>query len=201
MPRKYLHKKRSMRSSVRKQIERVLAKRTEVKKQTITNSASVSTGGTIIPLLQMAQGNAHDQRIGNSVNLLSFYLRVQTALGDSGYNTTRVALIRTRQPTAVVSELFENTSFSVFGANYAGWDYDLVSNVYFDRLTTLNQLVAGQRSTKYFKKYLKVKDEIHWNDSITGPPNENYYLVLVSDSSVIPHPSCNLVLTQRFTDS
>lgn len=202
MPRKYLHKKRSMRSSVRKQIEKVLAKRTEVKKQTITNTASVSTGGTIIPLLAtIAQGNAHDQRVGNQVNLLSMYLRVQTALGDNGYNTTRVALIRTRQPTAVVAELFETTSFSVFGANYAGWNYQLVQNVYFDRLTTLNQLVAGQRATKYFKKYLKISDKINYQDSITGPPNENYYLVLVSDSSVIPHPSCNLVLTQRFTDA
>lgn len=194
-------KTKSKRTSVRKQIEHALSKRIEVKRQTITNVSSVSTSGTIIPLLQIAQGTSHDQRIGNSANLLSFYLRVQTALGDSGYNTTRVALIRCRQPTTVVANLFEATSFSVFGASYAGWDYDLVSNVYFDRLTTLNQLVAGQRMTKYFKKYLKVKEEIHWNDSTTTPPNENYYLVLVSDSSVIPHPSCNLVLSQRYSDS
>lgn len=188
-------------ASVRKEIERVLAKKVEVKKSTIVNTAIVDTSGLIVPLMEIAQGQAHDQRIGNSVNLLSFYVRVQTALADPGYNRVRVALIRCRHPSdGTMAQLFENTSFSTFGAMNAGWDYDLVEKVYMDKNTTLNQLVAGQRMTKYWKRYIKSKDKLHYNDSATQPPNENYYLVLVSDSLIVPHPSCNLICTQRFTD-
>lgn len=198
MARKF---KRRSRPSVRKQIERVLATKVEVKKSTIVNTAGVTTSGVIIPLMAIAQGNAHDQRIGNSCNLLSFYVRVQTALADLGYNRVRVALVRTRQISdGTMAQLFENTSFLTFGANNAGWDYDFVEKVYMDKNTTLNQLVANQKMTRYWKRYIKVNDKLHYNDSTTNPPTENYYLVLVSDSLILPHPSCNLILTQRFTD-
>lgn len=197
MARKYRRKA----ASVRKQIESVLAKKVEVKKSTIVNTATLTTSGVIIPLMEIAQGVAHDQRLGNSLNLLSFYVRVQSALADSGYNRVRVALIRTRQPTdGTMAQLFENTSFVTFGAQNAGWDYDFVEKVYMDKNTTLNQLVANQRMTKYWKRYIKCKDRLHYDDAATSPPNENYYLILVSDSLVLPHPTCNLICTQRFTD-
>lgn len=195
------YKRRNRKTSVRRQVEAVLAKKVEVKKSTIVNTSSLTTSGVIIPLMEIAQGQAHDQRIGNSVNLLSFYIRVQTALADSGYNRIRVALIKTRNQTdGTMAQLFENTSFVTFGSQNAGWDYDFVERVFMDKNTTLNQLVANQRMTKYYKRYIKVTDKLHFNDSSTEPPLENYYLILVSDSAVLPHPSCNLVLTQRFTD-
>lgn len=198
-----VYRKRKSRVSLSKAVNRILARKVEVKKSTIVNTATITTTGAVIPLMEIAQGISHDQRIANSVDLLSFYVRVQTALGDAGYNRNRCAIVKTRNqydPLQGLSQFFENTSFVTFGSVSAGFDFDFVERVLMDKTTVLNQLVANQRMTKYWKRYIKVTDKLHYNDSATAPPLENYYLILASDSAVLPHPTMNLVLTQRFTD-
>lgn len=177
-----------------------LFKKPEVKQSMIVHNTTASTAGSIFQIGSISQGVAHDQRIGNEVELLSSSLRYMWSLADTGYNSGRLAIIRTRGPLGSVAEAFENTSFLTFGAVYAAWDYDIVQKVYLDKQTTLNQLVSGQRMTKFSKKYVKHPMELKFDDSVSTSQLDYLYVLVASDSAILPHPGLNLVCRTRFSD-
>lgn len=196
----YRRKKMNMKASVRNEVSRALAQKIEVKSIVETNSGSVSTTGVLKYLLTIAPGTAHDQRLGNKLNLLSFYLRIMWANGDRGYNNVRTSLVQTRKPITQISNLFDTTSFASFGSVFASWDYDTVSRVILDKNTTINQLVANEKRSVFFKKYMKCPDDIFYDTSVDTSTQSNYYLLICSDSLIAPHPNMNYVLRTRYTD-
>lgn len=179
-----------------------LFKKPEVKQSMIVQNPAlgVSTAGNIFQIGEIAQGVSHDQRIGNQVELLTTNLRYMWALGDTGYNNGRLAIIKTRGPLATLSSAFETTSFGTFGGVYASWDYDIVEKVYYDHNTSMNQLVSGARRQVFNKEYVKTPMELKFDTSVATSQLDFIYIVCVSDSLLAPHPSLNLVARTRYTD-
>ena len=190
-----------MMSQVKKLIDNTLAKRTEVKKTYQNLTTTVGTTAQIIPLLSMNQGPGENERIGNQINLLSFYLKTQVNLADSGFNNMRISVIKCREAVTLPDRLYEPNGFSVFGAVYSNWNRRVVSQVLMDRTTSINQLVPSARSCKYYSQYKKASGKLNYEEDSSIDPNEFYYLVLASDSAVVPHPGVNLMLCSRFTDA
>ena len=193
--RKYYRK----RNSVRKAVQRVLASQEELKRHTIVNSAEVDTNGVIIKILRIAQGTAHDERVGDMLNLKSFYLRAQPQLQDVGYNKFRIMLVKSREALASLNQVMENTSNVTFGPINASINYRVIEKVLLDKIVTVKNEWDGAPMQGFFKRYIKHKDKIHYQNELDFAAMENYYLILVSNSSAAPHPTVNLVLNETFT--
>lgn len=193
--------RRNMMSKVKKLIDNTLAKRTEVKKKYDNLVTTIGTTPLVVPLLEIPQGTGENERVGNQLNLLSFYLRTQVNLGDTGFNNMRISLVKAREPILVPDVMYEPNGFSTFGAVYAQWNRRVISQVLMDRTTPINQWVSGIRSCKFYKQYKKARGKINYAGDLINTPNEFYYLVLASDSAVVPHPGCNLSLCTSFTDA
>lgn len=193
-------RKRNMMNQVKKLIDNTLAKRTEVKKLYTNLVQGISSTATVIPLLEMPQGVADGERLGDQVNLLSFYLKTQVNLGDAGFNNMRISIIKAREPILVPDVMYEPNGFSTFGAVYAGWNRNVVSQVLMDKTSTINQNYSGLRTCRFYKQYKKARGKINYPGQLVTTPNEFYYLVLASDSQILPHPGVNLQLTTRYTD-
>ena len=163
-------------------------KKPEVKFEITALNTTSDNAGAFYPLMQqVASGTAHDQRIGNSVDLLSINLRIMNRLADAGYNNVRYAIIKCRNPPPTAVELFETTSYATFGGVYAEWDRDLVEKVYLDKNITLNQQISGANVSKFGKHFIKMPMTLHYNDVNPGSLNEHILLVLTSDSVLAPH--------------
>lgn len=207
MPRR---RRLNLNNKIKKTLNSMLKKKMEVKREIQVHNVSIDNVGLTIPLMALvASGTAHDQRIGNRVNMLSATLRYMWALSDTGYNNTRISLIKVKvplppgggAPVSTPPDFYENQSYTTFGGVYAQWNYDLVSKVYYDKNITLNQFVSGARVSKFNKAFVKMAQELNY-DNVNGDSLlDGIYLVLSSDSTVIPHPTINLVTRCRYTDA
>ena len=175
-------------------------KKPEVKSLVINENITVSNGGNLFQIASIPQGITNTERIGNSVDLLSSNFRFMWALADTGYNNCRIALVKTRKPVSNLSSIFEATSFAAFGGIYAAWDYDTVQKVYLDNNTALNQQVSGLRVHSFKKKYVKHPETLKFSDTTATSQLDNIYIVVVTDSAVLPHPRLNLIVRTRYTD-
>ena len=177
-------------------------KKPEVKQSMIVQNPllGVSTAGVIYQIGSIAPGVAHDQRVGNQVELLSTNIRYMWSLGDTGYNNGRLSIIKTRKPVTVFSDFFETTSYGTFGGVYASFDYDVVEKVFYDENTTMNQQIAGARMQVFKKAYVKTPMELKFDTSSATSQLDNVYIIAVSDSAAPTNPSLNLVARTRYTD-
>ena len=175
-------------------------KKPEVKSIVLNQNITVSNGGNLFPIASIPQGITNNERIGNSVDLLTSNVRFMWALADTGYNNCRIAIIKTRKEVSNLSSVFEATSFSTFGGIYAAWDYDMVQKVYLDNNTTLNQQVSSLRVQSFKKKYIKHPENVKFADTTATSQLDNLYVLVVTDSAVLPHPRLNLILKTRYTD-
>lgn len=206
MPRR---RRLNLNSKIKKTLNTMLKKKMEVKREVLVHNLSIDNTGTIVPLMDtVASGTAHDQRIGNKVNMLSSTLRYLWALSDAGYQNCRFAIVKTRTifptggaPAPAPPLLWENQSYSTFGGVYASWDYDIVSKVYYDKNITLNQQYAGLRVSRFQKAFVKMAQEVVYDNALAGSSLNNLYIVLSSDSQILPHPSCQMVIRNRYIDA
>lgn len=207
MPR--YRRKLNLNRKIKKTLNSMLKKKMEVKREIQVHNISVDTTGVAIPLMNtIASGTAHDQRIGNRVNMLSTTLRYMWSLSDTGYNNCRISLIKVKVPlppstvpVATPPDFYENQSYSAFSGVYASWNYDLVSKVYYDKNITLNQFVAGARASKFNKAFIKMAQELNYDTALAPSLLDGIYLVVSTDSAVVPHPGLNLVTRCRYTDA
>lgn len=197
MARKRRYQKRP---NLTKRVKEVLASQEELKRHTVVSQNQVDSTGVLIKLLRINQGTAHDERIGDMLNLKSFYFRCQPQIVTAqSYNKFRIMLIKTREALVSVSQVMENTSMVTFGAINASINYRVVEKVLLDKLLTVKNEWSGQPMQGFFKRFMKHKDKIHYQNELDTASMENYYLVLVSNSSAAPHPTVNLVLNETFT--
>lgn len=218
--RRRRYRKRSSQWAVaKKAVSAVLKKRLEVKSFSFAWGLSIGNtpltwnpiGINLFDYLRM--GTEDFNRIGNRVNNLSTSIRCNVESADSPYNQMRLMLVETRNKLQITlaggnydcQSLFED--IAILGLN-APLNFDVVSKVYFDKLVSLNQHVAGQNVIKFVNRYIKFGKngkKIYYLGDITPSlgenTNTNVYFVVMSDSSVAPHPRINMVWKNRFTDS
>lgn len=206
---------KSQQKHVTNLVNKQIAKKTEVKAHQQHLSTGVNTSPIAYnPLDYIVEGDSDENRNGNMINMLSFRLRSFWTNGDSPYNLVRCAFVSTRAPLPELTlidsyynaeELFKDLSTGRINAEL---DFDVVSKVHYDRIMTLNEFVEDEVIAKIFNKYTKfgkLGKKCYYNGDITstlGSTTKTYmYLVLLSDSTIIPHPQINANWTVRYTDS
>lgn len=197
---------------VRKEVQRINAKNTEVKHREVSASYSVSDTPLGYNFLEyIGQGDGALNREGNRINLLSHSMRLNIR-AEQPYNNIRIMVLETRDPLPYSLTDFKYDGSEVLSSPGLGvnssLDFDTVKKVYYDRTIQVKQLANGVNPTFYVRKYLKfgkLGKKIFYDGNTTGVNSGNMrshiYVLLMSDSSIVPHPSINAGHYMRFTDS
>lgn len=198
-------KKTTKRTSVRKEVERQLAKRTEVKRYLTSYNSTLNSAGMVQQLWpdEPVQGDARDERIGNEIYSLSHKMTAVVQNGGDGTNTCRYMILRLRNPyTNNIRDLFENTSWSLFGSIYANLEYGVVQKVYIDKTIVINPSYEDQVVLKMRKHYLKIREKVEWDAASNDSQNNLYVVFIGSAGTLSPNPlQLQLLIESRYTDS
>lgn len=162
---------------------------------------SIDNVGTYVQMLTgISAGTGKEDRIGNRIDLKEFRLRYMCSLGDPNFNNLRIMLIKTFEPLLSIAAVFESTSLGTLGAVYANVNKNIVQRVHYDKNITLNQQYSGGRSSHFQKRNKKMNDVVNYSTSLGASVQDNYYVVLVSDSGFAPHPNVHLCVKTLYTD-
>lgn len=198
-------RKTAKRPSVKKEVERQLAKRVEVKRYLTSYNSTLNANGMVQQLWpdEPVQGDARDERVGNEIYSLSHKMTTVVQSGGTGNNTCRYMILRLRNPyTNNIRDLFENTSWSLFGSIYANLEYNVVQKVYIDKTIVMNPNYSDAVILKMRKHYLKIREKVRW-DAASNDSQNNLYVVMIGSpgaASVSPL-QVQLLIESRYTDS
>lgn len=144
-----------------------------------------------------SSSNLEDNRIGNKITLKRVYLKGQLAVSDS-HNFCRMLLVRVTNMSQLVSvsDILEPAFGSVLPTIYSPYrkDSTIKYKILHDKFYKLQQKSAGSTypdivnfDLSYtWKSGLTIT---YLQDTASDPIYGQIYLVCISDSSSIPHPS------------
>lgn len=140
--------------------------------------------------------------------MLSENMRINVE-GETPYTTLRVLCVETREPMEYdalfglynCSEIMANPTLGI----NSNLDYDTVKRTFMDKTYTLREIVNGVNPVKYLKRYIKhgkTGKKVFYDGNTAGLNSGNmrthYYLVFLTDSSVLPHPRITATHNIRF---
>lgn len=156
-----------------------------------------TASGTVLPYSQIAQGDAYNQRDGNSVKANSLLMRCSTTLNTSAESTfVRCILFIDNEQNAstpTVANVLESVGYlsplnHVNGSRFA---------VLKDKTVTLKK----DMNAVCFKWYLKLRHHIKFSSGTATDTREgNIYLLLIS-SEVTNVPDFDVLSRLRFIDN
>lgn len=175
--------------------------------QTTAAAIDPSTGLVQCVSNNIAQGTGENQRIGDKITPKK--LRLMYALeGADDYNLVRVLVVQWRQTTAsgapTLSEVLTDNN-SVY-APLGFYDEDHIPSqckVLYDKLHMLNGSTSSPIQAKVVRKTIsKFKGKkIDFEAGSTNVGNNHIYVLMISDSTAIAHPSVTLNARFEYTDS
>lgn len=189
------------------QIGRMLSTKTELKTFDFDakSAQSIDTAGTIFSISEVPQGVTDITRVGDSLLPKRLEIRMLQIGADTPSNTMRILLFRWKMndasDTPGVSEIFEGG----YAGSYVFSPYNTHNRkrfeVLWDDTVVLNPNVASTTNTQWRTKYFKLaKKPIDYQYSaVTG--QDKIFLLVISDSSAISHPTIQFISRMYFTDS
>ena len=198
--------KRKAKLVTRAQVSCMISKVQEHKYLDTQGSIGPSYAGSLQQLASIPQGDTDSTRDADSCLPVSLHVK-GFILGSDSYNLFRVVIIRWLQNTAFYTPAIADI-FQVINTSYASlqqFNKDKRSNfeVLYDNLDTLTGSVG---TTQYIKKYeislpLAKGRPIQWVSGSTTSGTNHIYIVSISDSAVVSHPSHVYQARVNFTDS
>lgn len=172
---------------------------------TLQNFTSISYGsgaGYARVCLPIAQGVGNGQRVGNSIYLRGIYINLPIQNGDS-HNNMRLLVVTPKRdiPDGTVAEWVQDV-LSNTPSGSTQWAAPVDTDKYhvlYDKHRFVYATPQDGSSanvvphTFFFKKFLKINKKITWvNDVPTASERtiRDYIILLVSDSTVVPHAGC-----------
>lgn len=209
------HRKISLAPQARKSVARitksVIGKRAEGKYFDVAAAATgVSTGGTVVPLTDVPQGQTDVTRNGDSLFMRNYKFNyIITGTGDIT-NIMRVMIVQCRYSTATIGV---NDVLTVASNPMSDYNHDRIRQfkVIYDRQHYITSYVAdsvtgtigvsdkqiqGRRPLLYKLGRKKVQFE---GAGTTG--QYKLFAIFLSDSAAIAHPSIQYYGRVNFTDS
>lgn len=188
----------------KKQVKRLITGVQEVKAIDSTVSGSPSDTGVISRVLTPAQGDGLSQRSGDQIILKALQFRL-SIIGADNTNKVRIIFFRWSQDNSIganvptVNGVLQNIDVMSF-YNYTSYKNDRMTILY-DRtvsttFTDANQVVVLH--TLYGKKL--GRKVLEFNAASTLGTNQ-IYMLLISDSVAISHPTVTGYMQLRYTDS
>lgn len=203
-PRKFSRKSNS--KKFKSAVKKVIQSMVEVKYQdTSESNADITTTGTITDITALSRGTSDQgERIGDRVKLRSYRLKGSITGGDAT-NVIRVIYFIwhpnsvSLAPTMAQILLGGGTpTANSPNLNYVVDGRDQFTVVYDKRFT----MVGGSSSTSLMKKFnvvLKLSAIQQYNTTNTSS-TKKLYMLRVSDSSAINHPTISYVARTRYID-
>ena len=159
------------------------------------------------PMVQVAQGTASNQRIGDEIQLKSMDCSLSLTKGDSA-NVVRVIIAATPDDVNLVaSDVLEYSNQTthaelVFSSPYKKKSTNSAKTytILYDKLYNIPadvSTIVDKFQCKLPKKGLTC----HFQGLASQQPdNFNVSVIALSDSSATPHPAMGLVVRSRYTD-
>lgn len=176
-------------------IRNVINKSSEVKYHDTELNASIDDAGIIYTLSDLSQGQTDLTRIGDQQNPLRFVWKGQIVAGDST-NVVRVMLIQNKSGELAHAASTDVTK--ILSSNYVGGvnapysplhhDYRRQYTVLYNKTFYVDTYNPIRRVT-INKDLSKRKLKVHYDNGGTTQVSGAYYLLMISDSSSISHPS------------
>ena len=172
-----------------------------------TDAPISSSGYANQPMMQIEQGNGHNQRIGDSVALMQHGVTMTLRAADST-NVVRVLWVVTPSTTAVsITDVLEYGNFTTYSNNVFSSPYkrkaatsETTYRVLFDKVYkfgTDDAVICD----KYALKPYKDPKKLSFN-SVGSVMPENYQLQIlaISDSTAAGHPTISYVCRTKYYD-
>lgn len=189
-----------------RQIRKEVLKLAEPKYVQTNLASSISNSGVILPLASIVQGDYSTDRAGNKVLPTSWSIRGNVT-GSDNFNYVRLVVFQWNDDNLVttpqITELFENTSgtgslYSTFNRQNLGVQYRVLA----DKLlrvshNNMNPDINKSRIIK-LKGYKYLKEMTFQGAAVTG--FGQIYICMISDSSVLTHPSFEGFSVVNFRD-
>lgn len=192
-----------------RKLENIVYPSIEWKSKDITAfDADVTNAGYAnYPMMQLAQGDATDQREGRMVSLRRGTLHLSLTRGDTS-NIVRVLIVATPSAThASLSDVLEYHSYSanadgVFSSPYQlnATNQEQTYKILADRVYQLpndKSTITAKIPLKFPKKGRPC--EFVGTGSV-APNNYNVSLLMISDSTASPHPKASYVMRWKYID-
>lgn len=215
------YKRKTKRPSVRALVKREISRKLELKHSTVNGTAALSTIPQAInpfDYIYTEQSVVNPfPRDGNQVDVTGMMIRSFLEGADSPYNRVRILFLITREqlPVNILGTTYDATRcfdpiFSSQGIN-APLDRTSVKHVLMDKTYNLQRNVwniglTGRNVTKTINRFFKKQQKVQWSGETTSLDDvgtnlkTNFYMVVLSDSTTIPHPSLTYAVKTFYTD-
>lgn len=203
--RKYRYRKRyaskAMVKAAANYTMKVLRSKTETKYWDDSESAVACTDiGAIYNLTEITQGDSDSSRDGDSVTAMSYQIRFSATVGDND-NIVRLVVFQWHDLNSLpsVGQILPYTSSSL--AVYAPYRHD--TKPMFKILADKVLILDSDDPIAYGKIFISkgFNRKIQFNTPSGSTIHNGLYLLAVSNSGVVTHPSISYVSRCRYKDN
>lgn len=172
-----------------------------------TNAPVSTTPYANYPMVQVAQGTASNQRIGDEILLKAIDCSLTLTRGDSA-NIVRLIIAATPDDVNLVaSDVLEYSNQTthaemVFSSPYKKKSTNTAKTytILFDKVYNITGDITSMVDKFQCKLPAKGKTCHFSGLSSQQPDNFNVSVIAISDSSALPHPAMGLVVRSRYLD-
>ena len=200
----YAKRKRATVATLTRKVRKI-EKAIEWKHADFSTAVSVSTAGSLHNLTAIPVGDTDVTRDGDKLTISSIMIRGEVSAGDVPYNHLRIVFFTfntTAQQPAVVT-LFNTAAFP---NSPHLWFYDIDQFRSRKGMKILSDRVYKTRSydgqnihsVTFYKKIKRRINVQYFNQSIVS--GQSIFMLCLSDSNVLPHPSLNLHTRINYCD-
>lgn len=158
-------------------------------------------GGTVYPLTQIVQGDAYNQREGNSIKAVSHQIRmvIQPAVTATSNNVARFIVFRDTQQqgtTPTVAQVLETGAFNSYINHLNGQRFQVI----WDKVVDVPP--QGQNdAVRIFKLYKKDNSHIKYSGPNFSDTREGNIYVLVISNELTDTPFIEFNYRLRYVDN
>lgn len=196
--RRYYRRRRGLNRTQYRAVSRIIDKKKELKYFDVAATGTgMGTGGTIVSLVDIGQGDTITTREGNKITLksLQFKAQLQRVTTDS---QVRVCLFKWFSPTPgtnpAVTDIFV-TGGSLHSLVKAG---TAQFKVLFDR--TFNVLDSDS-PTRVISMFKRLRSDVHWTNATATNWTKNQYVLYFISDNAINNPLISYQIRFRFVDA
>lgn len=193
-------KKGSKRVATKSYVKKYIARQQEHKYWDVTNSAAIDFSGVIYDLSLIPQGDTDISRDGDKLMPTSLYLNMKVEAGDPT-NVMRVIVFRWKINSAAYAPTVADI-LAVTGSAYAPMSpylHDIKSQ--FTVVKDLTFHVSSYNVFAWYKRTIRLAKRTIKYAGGTTSASDKLYMLVVSDSGTITHPSFTSYTRLNFTDS
>lgn len=195
---------------VKKTIKQILSNHIQNKLWTDAHTASVDFAGGVYHITPIPQGATEHSRVGNSIRPKRLRMRVHAGVADNT-NMVRMIIFRWRPSAATgvptPASILDNSAPTAFiGTTNAplmplNWNDRSMYSVLWDRTFVLDSQSPQQAVLTLDLFGKKLSPRIEYVDASTTAVLGGLYVLYISDSGAVSHPSLTFVSELEFEDA